>query len=133
MLALNALRRNNMPVPNVRVAVLRGGFDQWVRRFWKNATLVQGYDDEYWGYAELEAMRASKTTKNDGMDPHLPFPTPTGSSLGAAQPSPKHQVGKRHVSWWRWEMEECELGCGERVETMWIASGSKENIQHPRS
>ena len=74
VLAIEALRRTSMQVPALRVAVLRGGFDQWVRRFWKNPMLVQGYDDEYWGYAELELMRR-KRAKDSIPRPNVSSPT----------------------------------------------------------
>merc|ERR1719160_1970468 len=38
-------------VPPIRVHVLEGGFDQWVRRFWQDGDLrIQGFDDDYWGF-----------------------------------------------------------------------------------
>ena len=49
---MSALRRTHAPVPTIRIAVLRGGFDQWVRRHWRDPARVEGYDDVYWGYAE---------------------------------------------------------------------------------
>ena len=30
------------------VRILEGGFDQWVRRFWQDPLLVEGYEDDYW-------------------------------------------------------------------------------------
>ena len=32
---------------DIKVSILKGGFDQWVRRFW-NTNLVEDYDDDYW-------------------------------------------------------------------------------------
>ena len=83
VLAIEALHRANMDVPAVRVAVLKGGFDQWVRRFWKNPMLVQGYDDEYWGYAELEVMRQKRANANIPLS-NLPPPI---HSVTANQPA----------------------------------------------
>mmetsp|Transcript_33864 Transcript_33864/g.95161 ORF Transcript_33864/g.95161 Transcript_33864/m.95161 type:complete len:211 (-) Transcript_33864:120-752(-) len=37
--------------PALSVRVLEGGFDRWVRRFWKDPERVEGFDDDYWGFA----------------------------------------------------------------------------------
>jgi hypothetical protein len=37
------------PVPTVRV--LRGGADGWLRRHWRDS-LVEGFDDAYWGWED---------------------------------------------------------------------------------
>ena len=34
-----------------RVCVLKGGFDRWVRKHYRDAGFVDGFDDEYWGFA----------------------------------------------------------------------------------
>jgi rhodanese-related sulfurtransferase len=50
-LALEALTDEAHPLlmhQQVVVKVLTGGFDQWVRRHWKDPALVRGYDSEYW-------------------------------------------------------------------------------------
>ena len=33
-----------------RICILRGGADQWIRRFHKDSNLVEGFDDDYWGF-----------------------------------------------------------------------------------
>eukprot|EP00466_Bigelowiella_natans_P009814 jgi/Bigna1/137874/aug1.41_g12582 len=39
----------------IRILVLQGGFDQWIRKFFKTRReLIEDYDDEYWGYEELQ-------------------------------------------------------------------------------
>merc|ERR1719453_2550451 len=38
-------------VPPLKVFVLQGGFDQWVRRFWQaGEARIDGFDDDYWGF-----------------------------------------------------------------------------------
>ena len=49
---MRALRDVGYAPQPVKVAVLEGGFDQWVRRHWRDPARVEGYDDAYWGYAE---------------------------------------------------------------------------------
>ena len=49
---MRALRGVGCAPQPVKVAVLEGGFDQWVRRHWRDPARVEGYDDNYWGYAE---------------------------------------------------------------------------------
>lgn len=44
---------NDRRLPGIEVRVLEGGFDQWCRRFWADASRVEQYDDEIWGYAEM--------------------------------------------------------------------------------
>jgi hypothetical protein len=51
--SMEALRRAGCAVPQVEVRVLQGGFGQWCRRFWQDASKVEGYDDDYWGFAEM--------------------------------------------------------------------------------
>ena len=51
---MRALRGVGYAPQPVKVAVLEGGFDQWVRRHWRDPARVEGYDDAYWGYAEDE-------------------------------------------------------------------------------
>merc|ERR1719499_395074 len=47
-------------VPPIHVHVLEGGFDQWVRRFWQEGDLrIQGFDDDYWGFAMPSADAVS--------------------------------------------------------------------------
>ena len=36
----------------VSVRLLSGGADGWIRSYWKDHRLVEGYDDKYWGYEE---------------------------------------------------------------------------------
>jgi hypothetical protein len=57
--ALEALRQGGHSAPPVAVRVLEGGFDQFCRRHWQDPRLVQGYDDDYWGY---EAMGGTQLT-----------------------------------------------------------------------
>lgn len=38
----------------VSVRLLSGGADGWIRSYWKDHRLVEGYDDKYWGYEEHE-------------------------------------------------------------------------------
>jgi hypothetical protein len=39
-------------VIKVRVGVLKGGADLWIRRFYQDASMVTGFDDEFWGWGE---------------------------------------------------------------------------------
>ena len=36
------------------IRVLKGGADQWVRRFHQDAALVAGFDNEFWGFYPLD-------------------------------------------------------------------------------
>ena len=45
-------------IPRTRACVLQGGFDQWIRAFFNTRReLIEDYDDEYWGYEELQRRR----------------------------------------------------------------------------
>jgi len=62
-LALQALQETvgeEAIVAGLRIAVLQGGFDQWIRKYWKDPSRVQGYDDAYWGYDEATQDRSDK-------------------------------------------------------------------------
>ena len=47
------------------LVILEGGFDQWVRKFWKTE-FVENYDDDYWGYEMDEARNAALKTAQTG-------------------------------------------------------------------
>ena len=62
MVAMEALRNCGEIQEELvlQVRILEGGFDQWVRRYWRDPERVERYDDNYWGYAEMaEAGGAS--------------------------------------------------------------------------
>ena len=61
--AVDALRESGHPVQPLDVKILEGGFDQFCRRHWDDPVLVQGYDDEYWGY---ESMGGSQLVLGEG-------------------------------------------------------------------
>ena len=54
--ALRQLRGVSMG-PTIEIRVLEGGFDQYCRRYWKDPYRVVGYDDEYWGYREMDGTQ----------------------------------------------------------------------------
>lgn len=37
----------------VKVRVLHGGLDHWIRKYYKDATLVEQFNDDYWGFYEV--------------------------------------------------------------------------------
>ena len=41
-------------MPRYRICVLKGGADQWLRRFHADAALVHGFNNEFWGFYPLE-------------------------------------------------------------------------------
>ena len=68
VVAMEALRKEGctpQEVPEVRVRVLEGGFDQWVRRYWRDPARVEGYDDNYWGYAEMAEAGSTSLFSHD--------------------------------------------------------------------
>lgn len=70
--------------PEVQVRVLAGGFDQWVRRYWKDATKVQGYDDEYWGFTEFDP--AGEVAEEDAEEAARQLPAAASRAAGPAHP-----------------------------------------------
>jgi rhodanese-related sulfurtransferase len=48
-----------LPPPHV-VRVLNGGADQWLRKNWRNACLVEEYDDRFWGFQMLQELSAAR-------------------------------------------------------------------------
>merc|ERR1712165_501984 len=36
----------------IAVKLLAGGADGWIRSYWDDKRLVEGYDDQYWGFEE---------------------------------------------------------------------------------
>jgi rhodanese-related sulfurtransferase len=44
----------------VTLRVLRGGFDQWCRRFYRDVDLVEGFDDDYWGWGSSSDAEADE-------------------------------------------------------------------------
>ena len=65
VVALDALRKDGCPLPELQVRVLAGGFDQWVRRFWRDELKVERYEDEYWGFAEMAAAGGNSLWEDD--------------------------------------------------------------------
>ena len=47
-------------VGDIDVCVLRGGADQWVRNFWRNPSLVEDFDDNYWGFGFDDESQAGQ-------------------------------------------------------------------------
>merc|ERR1712224_680580 len=81
--ALQALRELGWDgLPDIRV--LEGGFDQWARRFWNDPQRVQGYDDEYWGFAMMDGTQLVE----DSPPSHALYTRPAGQL-----PSPWNAVG----------------------------------------
>lgn len=52
------------------IKVLEGGADKWIRKYW-DTPLVEGYDDDYWGFredqAEGEHHHRLYVSPNDGL------------------------------------------------------------------
>ncbi len=68
--ALDALAADvgSADLPGTALHVLEGGFDQWVRRFWDDAQLVEGYDDEYYGYALMGGTQLAFDREREASD-----------------------------------------------------------------
>merc|ERR1712165_434103 len=41
----------------IAVKLLAGGADGWIRSYWNDKRLVEGYDDQYWGFEEDEIKK----------------------------------------------------------------------------
>lgn len=50
------LKQNAAPT----IKILQGGADKWIRFFWKNTHLVEGYKDDYWGFQLDEDAQKGK-------------------------------------------------------------------------
>lgn len=60
-----------------RIRVLRGGADQWIRRFWKDDRLVEGFDAEYWGWGGTSADASDMDSGElDGAAAHVDYSRP---------------------------------------------------------
>lgn len=44
----------SLQLPMPRICVLQGGADLWIRRFYKDSTLVEGFDPDYWGFGDSQ-------------------------------------------------------------------------------
>jgi len=71
--------RFNIELNKPQIKVLAGGADQWMRNFWQQQEFVENFDDDYWGFTELELCQTlSNTTHklydtpNDGLSPEKP-------------------------------------------------------------
>jgi hypothetical protein len=40
----------------ISVKLLTGGADGWIRSYWSDKRLVEGYDDKYWGFEEQQQI-----------------------------------------------------------------------------
>lgn len=66
---------DDMPKPQIKI--LQGGADQWIRNHWESP-LVEGYDDDFWGYEAFPAIPSQETTlthrlyvaPDDGLSPN---------------------------------------------------------------
>jgi 3-mercaptopyruvate sulfurtransferase SseA len=54
----------------ISVKLLTGGADGWIRSFWNNKRLVEGFDDKYWGFEEDQKQLDSAQIK-DNTQPRL--------------------------------------------------------------
>jgi hypothetical protein len=82
-LATEALAECGVVFPTLDIRVLEGGFDRWVRQYWKDNTKVTGFDDDYWLFSELEELREQEAAKVQHNIPNLkPGAKATGSSSG---------------------------------------------------
>ena len=41
----------------IAVKLLTGGADSWIRSYWNDKRLVEGYDDQYWGFEEDQIQK----------------------------------------------------------------------------
>jgi len=44
---------------NLKVRVLKGGADHWIRRFWRDPSKVQGFDPDYWSFGDDDNSSSS--------------------------------------------------------------------------
>ena len=53
---------------SIEIRVLRGGADLWIRRFFEDPSMVQNFDDNYWGFGPLSCDDYEGTTATTGDD-----------------------------------------------------------------
>eukprot|EP00320_Phaeocystis_rex_P007222 CAMPEP_0119061100 /NCGR_PEP_ID=MMETSP1178-20130426/4942_1 /TAXON_ID=33656 /ORGANISM="unid sp, Strain CCMP2000" /LENGTH=255 /DNA_ID=CAMNT_0007042273 /DNA_START=35 /DNA_END=802 /DNA_ORIENTATION=- len=78
--------------PAITLHVLEGGFDQWVRRHWNDPQLVEGYDDDYYGFAVDLGSEASPAGESAPAHPlyHRPADQPATPWSAAGEAAMSH-------------------------------------------
>jgi len=76
----------------ISVKLLQGGADGFVRSYWNDQRLVEGYDDKYWGFAPEKRPHQQTDKKGSNIDEQQLHNQQTHLSISSEDSSVQEQV-----------------------------------------